>query len=167
MALAAGRVGVSPQDVDARGHITSVGGLTPEQAAKLDKALVSPLTAPLEKEIVGVGTGNEQIMVKVGDGLELSGATSPYTLKADGSSGGLELIGYADFTVTPDTTSGYTMTLYEGKTVAMGDRLIAVNISTRAFACVAFVDEFSEPKLHFTYVTASSSPKIRVYRIGE
>ena len=83
MAMKAGRVGVSPQDVDARGHVTAAG-LTPEQQAKLDKALVTPVSSPAERELVGVNTGNSQIMFKIGDGLEIAGTTSPFTLKASG-----------------------------------------------------------------------------------
>lgn len=64
------------------------GGLTPEQEAKFDKALVTPNTAPTEKEIVGVGTANEQIMFKVGEGLSIDGSASPFTLKASGGGGG-------------------------------------------------------------------------------
>lgn len=48
---------------------------------KLDRALVTPLTTPTEKMIVGVGTGNEQVMYKIGDGLEIVGSTSPYTIQ--------------------------------------------------------------------------------------
>lgn len=61
---------------------SSGGGLTPEQSAKLERALVSPLTAPLENTLVGVGTANEQIQIKLGDSLELSGSTSPFELGA-------------------------------------------------------------------------------------
>lgn len=83
MAIKAGRVGVNPSSVDELGNVTA-GGLTPEERAKLEKALVSPVTTPTEKEIVGVGTANEQIMFKIGDGLSVDGETSPFTLKASG-----------------------------------------------------------------------------------
>ena len=83
MAIKAGRVGVNPESVDELGNITG-GGLTPEERAKLEKTLVTPVTAPTEKEFVGVGTSNEQIMFKVGDGLFIDGAKSPFTLKASG-----------------------------------------------------------------------------------
>lgn len=81
MALNAGRKGVNPAEVDALGYIKS--GITPEERAKLGKALVSPLTAPTEKELVGVDTGNAQIMAKVGNGLKMGGTTSPYELGLD------------------------------------------------------------------------------------
>lgn len=81
MALKAGRVGVAPDEVNARGKIKNAG-LTPEQSAKLERALLTPVTAPLENELVGLGTGNDQIRITLGDGLELEGTTSPYTLKA-------------------------------------------------------------------------------------
>ena len=83
MAIKAGRVGVNRSDVDDLGHITS-GGLTQEERAKLDKTLVTPITAPTEKEIVGVGTTNEQIMFKLGTGLAVDGNSSPFTLNASG-----------------------------------------------------------------------------------
>ena len=51
------------------------------------RALKTPLTAPLENTLVGVGTGNEQIQVKIGEGLQLEGDTSPYTLKSAGGGG--------------------------------------------------------------------------------
>lgn len=83
MAIKAGRVGVNRSDVDELGHITS-GGLTQEERAKLDKALVTPIAAPTEKEIVGVGTANEQIMFKLGTGLSVDGNSSPFTLNVSG-----------------------------------------------------------------------------------
>lgn len=49
-------------------------------ATKVAKMLVAPTTT--NKEIVGVGTNLEQIRVQIGDGLELDGTTSPYTLKS-------------------------------------------------------------------------------------
>lgn len=87
MALKAGRVGVNRADVDELGHVTA-GGITPEERAKLEKALVTPVTTPTEKELVGVGTANEQIMIKVGSGLSLSGETSPFTLNSSGGGSG-------------------------------------------------------------------------------
>lgn len=49
-------------------------------AKAMNRALVTPISAPTEKELVGVGTGNEQIMFKVGGGLAIEGTTSPFTL---------------------------------------------------------------------------------------
>lgn len=83
MAIKAGRVGVNRSDVDELGHVTS-GGMTPEEREKLEKSLVTPVVVPTEKEIVGVGTSNEQIMFKIGDGLSVDGETSPFTLKSLG-----------------------------------------------------------------------------------
>lgn len=87
MAIKAGRVGVARSDVDELGHVTG-GGLTPEQKTKLDKALVTPVSLPLEKELVGVDTGNSQIMIKIGAGLKLTGDTSPFTLESESTGGG-------------------------------------------------------------------------------
>lgn len=54
---------------------------------KVDRALVTPLSTPTSESIVAVDTGNSQIQIHIGDGLELSGDTSPYTLKATGGGG--------------------------------------------------------------------------------
>lgn len=82
MAMKAGRVGVNPKEVDINGGI-KITGITPEQASKIDKALVTPVTKPTEKVIVGIDTGNGEILVKIGTGLKLTGTTSPYTLELD------------------------------------------------------------------------------------
>lgn len=50
--------------------------------------LVIPTTVLSSNELVGVGVNGEQVRVKLGDGLTLSGDTSPYTLNASGGSGG-------------------------------------------------------------------------------
>ena len=50
----------------------------------LQKALLTPTTAPTDDTLVGIGTGREQIQIYLGDGLELVGNTSPYTLQVTG-----------------------------------------------------------------------------------
>lgn len=107
MAIKAGRVGVNPAHVDELGNVKG-GGLTPEERAKLEKALVTPVTVPTEKELVGVGTANEQIMFKIGDGLSVDGETSPFTLKASGGAG---------FTKVWENESKHTM--FNSQTIAV------------------------------------------------
>lgn len=51
---------------------------------KIDKALQIPSSTPTEKRIVAVDTGNQQIQIKLGEGLSLEGSTSPFTLKSQG-----------------------------------------------------------------------------------
>lgn len=70
MALRAGRVGVHPSQVDPNGKVKA--GLSPEQQAKLDRALLTPVSAPVATELVGISTGREQLNIGVGEGLGLS-----------------------------------------------------------------------------------------------
>lgn len=72
MSLKAGRVGVAPDQVDVRGKVTGAG-LSPEQQAKLDRALLTPVQAPAEDKIVGVSTGRTQLMLGIGAGLAVEG----------------------------------------------------------------------------------------------
>ena len=71
MALKAGRVGVSPTEIDEQGKLVNQG-LTPEQSAKLDKALVTPNTAPESKVLVGINTSNAQAAISLGTGLKFN-----------------------------------------------------------------------------------------------
>lgn len=74
MALKAGRVGVSPTEIDEQGKLVNQG-LTPEQSAKLDKALVAPDTAPASKVLVGINTSKNQVAITPGAGLAFDGDT--------------------------------------------------------------------------------------------
>lgn len=140
MAMKAGRVGVNPASVDELGNITS-GGLTPEERAKLEKALVSPVTTPTEKEIVGVGTANEQIMFKVGSGLVIEGETSPFTLKSGGA-GGLTKVWE---NATPG--SAWTRSTIEGIT----------GLSAGDIICIDFIVESSSRNHIFSWFTVENN----------
>lgn len=96
-----------------------VNGETPVNADNMNKiedgianALTKPDAVLSSNELVGVGVNGEQVRVQLGDGLILSGTTSPYTLKASG--GGTQLYEHIitnDFIIICDKASlvGYTI----------------------------------------------------------
>lgn len=53
---------------------------------KLARALLLPVSSLGQKALVGIDHTNSQAMFKFGDGLEVDGSTSPYTIKASGGS---------------------------------------------------------------------------------
>lgn len=67
--------------------------LTPAQISNINRALVTPVSAPTEKILIGVDTTNAETQYKVGYGLTIEGDTSPYTIKATGGGGTATLIG--------------------------------------------------------------------------
>lgn len=54
------------------------------------RALKIPVSALSDNELVGVGTMTDQIRIQLGDGLELTGSTSPYTLRVVAYDGTVE-----------------------------------------------------------------------------
>lgn len=83
-----------------------VNGVTPVNADNMNKiedgvanALAKPDAVLSSNELVGVGINGEQVRVQLGEGLTLSGDTSPYTLSA---SGGTQLYKHV-----VDTTIGF------------------------------------------------------------
>lgn len=63
--------------------------------------LVTPTAVLSSNELVGVGVNGEQVRVKLGDGLTLSGSANLYTLSASGGSGGGSQVG-GGFTLSFD-----------------------------------------------------------------
>ena len=53
-------------------------------SSTVNRALKVPVTAPTSSELVGIGDGNEQERIRIGEGLELEGETSPKTLNVVG-----------------------------------------------------------------------------------
>lgn len=72
-----------------------------KQAVAAVGGLVTPTAVLSSNELVGVGVNGEQVRVKLGDGLTLSGNASPYTLSASGGSGGGSQVG-GGFTLSFD-----------------------------------------------------------------
>lgn len=85
-------------------------------AKAMNRALVTPISAPTEKELVGIGTGNEQIRIKLGSGLSFSGATSPFSLEA---SGGSDIFGDVVWT-NPTPSAQFSGQTIDGVTFATG-----------------------------------------------
>lgn len=52
----------------------------------LSRALLTPVTRPQEKIIIGVDETNSEVICKLGEGLTIEGITSPFTIKASASS---------------------------------------------------------------------------------
>lgn len=48
---------------------------------KINRALLTPLSTPAQKQIAGVGTNGEQVMFNIGEGLEIVGSTSPFLIQ--------------------------------------------------------------------------------------
>lgn len=81
--LIAGEVADVQADVDgkldaSKNAVATVGGL------------VTPTVVLSNNEIVGVGTDGSQTRIQLGDGLELTGSTSPYTLRVVAYDGTVE-----------------------------------------------------------------------------
>lgn len=55
--------------------------LDSDVVAKIERALLTPIATPATKQIAGVNTSKEQIMFNIGEGLEIVGSTSPFTIR--------------------------------------------------------------------------------------
>lgn len=72
--------------------------LSTQQISNINRALVTPVSTPTIKEIVGIGTDNSQIRIQLDeDTLEFDGTTSPFTLKAKPQSGAFSYVGMLQF----------------------------------------------------------------------
>ena len=88
--------------------------LDSDVVAKIDRALLMPVSAPTEFELVGINEQKEQVRVKLGEGVEYDAETQ--TIKANGS-GGTKLyrhmVGYGTMEIISTRKEKYTVSEFE------------------------------------------------------
>ena len=64
-------------------EISNLQGTVTENSQKLQRALLTPMSAPTEQKIVGVGTDNVQDLLNVGDGLKVENGEIKLSIYAE------------------------------------------------------------------------------------
>lgn len=142
--------GLTSRMVAAEENIDDINDTITAITPKVNRALLTPISTPTEKLLTGVDETNSQMMVKLGEGLELDGTTSPFTLNATGGSGGDNVViyeGYIDFDdnalrMSPITAQTIIDTVNSGKTVIiMAEGAETTGHTTTYVFVVDYVDD--------------------------